>query len=452
MDRNQKKIVCLVLLSYLLTAMNGAVIITSLPQMAAELHLDLSTLSWVQNVYVLAWGSFMLMGGRMSDLLGRQSMMITSLLFFGGGTLWAGVSLSAYGLIAARLIQGLGAAILAPASLALIMDYFEGQARVRVVSWYSSISGLGMCVGLIVGGMLTQSYSWRWGFYSYLPLIVCMMCLTCSIPRKKKLAGNSLAGLDVLGTLLSALGVFSFVYAINGADYGWIYGCLSLLFLSLFVYVERHAVLPVMPLRLLDGVRCRAHGARILFAGAMMGYYFFISEYLQEVLSFTALEVGWAFLPLTISTFIAAIMVPTAVERFGNKMTLTIGMILMLVGFFWMTSLSADTDYSLGIAPPMLLLGIGQGFVMSPLTNLAIIGVEGKDAGAASGIVNATHQIGCSLGLSVMVTISSHFSGIADICQQAMQCGLGFMAIAFVLVWSSKQNVHLIIKIWKQRH
>lgn len=152
MNDNQKKIVCLVLSGYLLTAMNGAVIITSLPKMAAELRLDLSTLSWVQNIYVLAWGSFMLMGGRMSDVLGRRHMMTTSLLLFGGGTLWAGVSVSAFSLIAARLAQGLGAAILAPTSLALIMDYFEGRARVRVVSWYSSISGLGMCVGLIIGG------------------------------------------------------------------------------------------------------------------------------------------------------------------------------------------------------------------------------------------------------------------------------------------------------------
>lgn len=270
--------------------------------------------------------------------------------------------------------------------------------------------------------------------------------------EEKKLAGSSLAEMDVLGTLLSALGVFSFVYAINGADSAWVYGCLSLLSLSLFVYVERHAVSPVMPLRLLDGVRCRAHGARILFAGAMMGYYFFISEYLQEVLSFTALEVGWAFLPLTLSTFLSAILVPTAVERYGNKATLTIGMMLMLFGFCSMMNLSAESDYATGIAIPMLLLGVGQGFVMSPLTNLAIIGVDGKDAGAASGIVNATHQIGCSLGLSVMVTFSADFGSIAEICRQAMRCGLVFMAIAFVLVWASKQNVHLIIKIWKQRH
>lgn len=447
MDKKQQKIVALVLLSYLVTAMNAAVIITSLPKMAAELQLDLSTLSWVQNIYVLAWGSFMLMGGRMSDVLGRQFTMITSLLLFGGGTLWAGVSASAFSLIAARLAQGLGAAILAPTSLALIMDYFEGSERVRVISWYSSISGLGMCVGLILGGMLTESYSWRWGFYSYLPLIGWMIYLSQSTLCRQYSSKKSFAGLDVKGTLLSALGIFSFIYAINGSAHPWAFGVLALLLLTLFIMVEKHVLYPIMPLRLFDKVRSRAHGARILFAGAMMGYYFFISEYLQEVLSFTALEVGWAFLPLTLSTFVAAILVPAAVERYDNKPTLTMGMILMLLGFYWMMQLSQQSDYLLDIALPMLLLGVGQGFVMSPLTNLAIIGVDNTDAGAASGLVNATHQIGCSLGLSIMVNSSAHFTQLADICRQAMRCGFAFMVIAFLLIWASKQNVHLIRKI-----
>lgn len=452
MDANQKKIVCLVLLSYMVTAMNAAVIITSLPKIAAELRLDLSALSWVQNIYVLAWGSFMLLGGKASDLLGRRFMMMASLLLFGGGTLWAGLSASAFSLIAARLVQGLGAAILAPTSLALVMDYFEGRAQVRVVSWYSSISGLGMCVGLIVGGLLTQGYSWRWGFFSYLPLIGWMVCLSCTTLRQKSGPRRRLAGLDGPGTLLSAVGVFSLVYAINGSGHPWVYGSLALVCLGLFLRVERGAASPVMPLRLFDGVRCRAHGARILFAGAMMGYYFFVSEYLQEVLSFTALEVGWAFLPLTLSTFVAAMSVPTAVARCGNKATLTFGLVLMLLGFYWMTRLSAQSDYCTDIAPPMLLLGIGQGFVMSPLTNLAIIGVANEDAGAASGIVNATHQIGCSLGLSVMVAAGGRSGGLAGVCRQAMECGFLFIILAFLLVWASKQNIQRIKKKWKQLH
>ena len=449
MDTKQKKIVGLVLSSYLVTAMNGAVIITSLPRMAAELQLDLSTLSWVQNVYVLAWGSLMLMGGRMSDVLGRQLMMIASLLLFGGGTLWACLSASAFSLIASRLVQGIGAAILAPTSLALIMDSFEGGDRVRVVSWYSSISGIGMCVGLILGGILTENYSWRWGFYSYLPLIGWMMYLSHFTLGRQTHSKKSVASLDVKGTLLSALGIFSFIYAINGSEHPWVFGTLALLLLTLFLQVEKRAASPIMPLRLFDSVRSRAHGARILFA--MMGYYFFISEYLQEVLSFTALQVGWAFLPLTIFTFVAAILVPGMVGRFGNKSTLTLGMVLMLLGFYWTMQISEQSDYYLDIAPAMLLLGVGQGFVMSPLTNLAIIGVEGADAGAASGLVNATHQIGCSLGLSIMVESSAHFTQLADICRQAMRCGFAFMMIAFLLIWASKQNIHLIKKIWKQQ-
>lgn len=182
----------------------------------------------------------------------------------------------------------------------------------------------------------------------------------------------------------------------------------------------------------------------------MMGYYFFVSEYLQEVLSFTALQVGWAFLPLTLFTFVAAILVPGMVERFGNKLTLTLGMVLMLLGFYWMMQLQQQSNYYLDIAPAMLLLGVGQGFVMSPLTNLALIGIEGADAGAASGLVNATHQIGCSLGLSIMVNLSDHLTQLSDICRQAMRCGFVFMVMAFLLIWGSKQNIHLINKIWKQ--
>lgn len=276
MNKKQKKIVGLVLSSYLVTAMNGAVIITSLPQMAAELQLDLSTLSWVQNIYVLAWGSLMLMGGRMSDVLGRRLMMTASLLLFGGGTLWAGLSASAFSLIASRLVQGIGAAILAPTSLALIMDYFEGSERVRVVSWYSSISGIGMCVGLILGGILTEKYSWRWGFYSYLPLIGWMMYLSHFTLGRQTPSKKSVASLDVKGTLLSALGIFSFIYAINGSEHPWVFGTLALLLLTLFLQVEKRAASPIMPLHLYNSVRSRAHGARILFAGAMMGYYFFI--------------------------------------------------------------------------------------------------------------------------------------------------------------------------------
>lgn len=290
------------------------------------------------------------------------------------------------------------------------------------------------------------------GILFYLPLIGWMMCLAYSTLRDKGQERGSLARLDGWGTLFSALGIFALVYAINGSEHPWIDGGLAVLFLTLFVYVERKAVSPIMPLRLFDGVRCRAHGARILFAGSMMGYYFFISEYLQEVMSFTALEVGWAFLPLTFFTFVSAMLVPVVVTRYGNKPTLTFGLALMLVGFYWMMLLSAQSDYYLDIAPPMLLLGIGQGFVMSPLTNLAIIGVNSSDAGAASGVVNATHQMGCSLGLSIMVTSSAHFSDLADICRKAMQCGFLFIIIAFLLIWASKQNIQLIRKIWKQLH
>lgn len=439
-------------MSYLVTAMNGAIIITGLPRMAEELELSLSALSWVQNIYVLAWGSFMLMGGRISDLLGRKSMLVLSLSLFGGGTLWSGLSASAFGLIASRFVQGLGAAILAPTSLALIMDHFDGQNQVRVVSWYSSISGLGMCIGLIIGGVLTESYSWRLGFFSYLPIIGCMIYLAHITLKRKSKSVLSLTEIDITGTLLSTSGIFSLVYAINGAQTPWVWGGAGTVLLGLFIYAESKSAAPIMPLHLFDGVRSRAHLARVLFAGAMMGYYFFISEFLQETMAYSALEVGWAFLPLTLSTFVAAVQVPRVVARWGNKWALAFGLTLMVAGFYCMTGLSVGCDYWSGIAFPMLLLGVGQGLVMSPLTNLAVIGVSQEDAGSVSGIVNATHQIGCSVGLSIMVAASSQCNGLAEICRQAMKCGLAFILIAFVLTMASKRNIQKLSTIWKQLH
>ena len=175
MDIKRRFILTIVLLSYFVTAINGAIVITGLTDMAEELGLNQSALSWVQNAYVLAWGGFMLLGGRLSDTFGRRQILNLALVLFGIGSLLAGIAPSAIVLIVSRFIQGIGAAVLAPTSLALIIDYFKGQERVKAVAWYSSISGLGMCVGLIIGGILASFFSWRYGFFIYLPLILFML-------------------------------------------------------------------------------------------------------------------------------------------------------------------------------------------------------------------------------------------------------------------------------------
>lgn len=445
MDIKRRFILAIVLLSYFVTAINGAIVITGLTDMSEEFRLNQSALSWVQNAYVLAWGGFMLLGGRLSDTFGRRQILNLALLLFGTGSLLAGIATSAAVLILSRFLQGIGAAVLAPTSLALIMDYFEGQERVKAIAWYSSISGLGMCVGLIIGGVLASFFSWRYGFFIYLPLILFMLIVSLKVLAKGTKADKG-TDFDIRGTVYSSVGIFSFVYAINGAKTAWLWLGAALCFLLLFIRQEKNASVPVMPMRLFNGIRTRANTARLLFAGAMMGFYFFISEFLQEVFHFTPLWVGIAFFPLTLSTFVGAMRVPEAVRRHGDSNTLFAGLILMLIGFILTLRMDAASSYWSGLAIPMLFLGFGQGLVMSPLTNLGVSDVRPEDSGAASGVVNAAHQIGCSVGLSVMVTVSSDAAEMAEICHTAMLVGFLFALMAFVIIFFDKYKLKR--KIW----
>lgn len=401
MKTKKKLILTIILLSYFITAIDGSIVITGVTKIAADLRLSPSLLSWVQNAYVLAWGGFMLLGGRLSDTFGRKRILNLSLMLFGIGSLLAGIAWTAAVMIAARFIQGVGSAILAPTSLALIMDYFEGAERVKAVAWYSSISGLGLCFGLVFGGAITSFLSWRDGFLVNIPFIVFMLVVSA---RGLQRGETKKEPFDIWGTLLSVIGIFAFVYAINGARNVWLWSCAALSALAAFVRVEARTAVPIMPLRLFrSATRWRAYAARAMFVGAMMGFNFTISEYMQEVYGFTPLLAGVGFLPMTVFTFLTAIEVPRLVGKHGNRHVLAVGLMCMLIGFAWLSLLNAGSPYLTGIALPMIVLGIGNGLTLSPLTNLGIEHVEPNDAGAASGLVNAAHQIGGAIGLSVMV-------------------------------------------------
>lgn len=453
MSLRKNLILAVILLSYFVTAMDGAVIITGLEKISTELKLSQSSLSWVQNAYVLAWGGFMLLGGKLSDTFGRKGILNLSLILFGISSFMAGASTSARLLIFARFLQGIGASILAPTSLALIVDYFKGMERVRAIAWYSSISGLGMSVGLVIGGILAGLLSWRYGFFINIPILLFMLIVSLkALSSKRACRQEERSHFDIQGTIMSVLGIFIFVYAINGASNVWPWLILSLLILSGFILTEYRSDSPIMPLRLFDFRRSRANISRLLFSGSMMGFYFFISEYLQEAMSMRPLWIGVAFFPLTLSTFITAIGVPSAIRKWGNMRVLFTGQLLMLSGFVMMLFLGARSYYWLHIAAPMLFLGIGQGLTMSPLTNLGMAGVARQDNGSASGIINAAHQIGCSIGLSVMISAGAEASDIVSSCHIAMTTGLIFTILSFITLFVRKEYItkttnHLL---WKR--
>lgn len=431
MNRQKKIVLAIALLSYFLTALNNSIIITGLTKIAGDLSASQTAMSWVQNAYLLAFGGCILLGGRLGDIFGRRRVLNLALFLLGIAAALAGWSPAPGVLILARALEGIAAAVLAPTALALLVDYFEGRERVKAIAWYSSVSGLGSCIGLVLGGALASFYSWRWGFYLDLPIAFLMIALArAALPAGRRLPG----AFDYKGTVLSAAGIFSLVYAINGAARPWPWAAEGAALLAVFLYTERRAAVPVMPLVLFtSSIRVTAYAARMLFTCAMFGYWFFISEYLQIVLSWSPLAASFAFLPMTAAMFLAAVAVPRLTFAYGERAVLLFGAAQILLGFFWLTFAGEDSAYVMAVLAPMVLLGAGQGFAMSPMTNLGIFEAPEGTAGAASGLVNAAHQIGGSVGLSFMVAMTAEAGTMMAAFREAMVIGGAFTAAMLVL-------------------
>lgn len=441
MNTRKRIILSLVLLSYFITAIDGSIVITGLTHITSDLRLTHEELSWVQNAYLLSFGGFMLMGGGLGDAFGRKRMFNASLILFGIGSLGAGMAQSALVMVMSRFVQGIGSAVLAPTSLALIMDYFEGTERVKAVAWYGSISGLGLCVGLIAGGAITSYASWRDGFLVNIPIIALMLILSVMSLNGKKMRK---AQFDIRGTMLSVLGIFCLLYAIDGAKNSTAWLVAGILLTAMFVICEHKAHCPIMPLRLFHRLdRRNAYIARALLIGALMGYNFFISEFMQDVLHFSPLTTGFAFLPMTVTTFVGAFKVPAFVGKHGNKRVLASGLGMLIIGFCGLLFLNRESAYPISIAMPMLFIGLGQGLAMSPLTNLGIKDVERIDSGAASGLVNVAHQLGGAFGLSVMVSISSSTNDMASRCHIGMWVALCCICAALIVSFAPSALNHI---------
>ena len=437
--RRKRVVLALVLSSYMIVGIDGSLVITAITEIAADLYLDHTALSWVQNAYVLAFGGFMLAGGRLGDMFGRRLMFIISLILFGIGSLGAGISPSASWMIASRFVQGVGSAIMAPAALGLIVDYFEGPERVKAVAWYGSISGLGLCVGLVLGGAITSYGSWRWGFLVNIPIILLMIAGAVRWLRKSSHLKTSF---DYAGAILSALAAFSLIYALDGAECPWIWTVAGAVCLAVLLIAERKAKLPTIPMELFrSATRCNGYVSRFLMIGALMGYNFAISELLQQALGFSPLLAGCAFLPMTLTTFFGALSVPSLVGRFGNIKVLVPGLAMLIIGFVWLSMFNSGNSYLAGICLPMLLIGLGQGLAMSPLTNMGIEGIGGENTGAASGFVNVSHQLGGAFGLSLMVAATSGLQDAVLRFRHSMTVALLLIVTALIVTMITAQTL-----------
>jgi EmrB/QacA subfamily drug resistance transporter len=445
--RHTGAILTIILVSYFMILLDNSVIFTALPSLEADLGLAPAELAWVQDAYTLVFGGFLLLGARAGDILGRRRVFVFGLIVFAIASLLISVAPAAWWVIAARALQGIGAAVVAPSALSLLTASFEGRERSRAVAWYAATAGIGASAGMLIGGAAASWFSWRAGFVINVPIGLAMILLA---PRFLPETPTAPGRFDVAGAATSTLGVGALVFALlHGAEESWtdpltlVAGALAVLLLVAFVIAESRAVQPVMPLRLFRSwERSGAYLVRLLYLGAMIGFFFFTTQYLQGVLGFTPLQAGMAFLPMTLVNFAVAMTIPRLVDRLGNVWPLIAGIVLTLAGMTWLAQLGPGTDYLAGIALPMVLIGAGQGLAFAPMTSMGVAGTAPPDAGAASGIVNTFHQVGMSLGLGILVAVATAAgrsgepdAGLAQEVPAALTAGSVLLGVAlFVAV------------------
>jgi EmrB/QacA subfamily drug resistance transporter len=365
----------------------------------------------VVSGYTLTFGGLLLLGARAGDLFGRRRVFLTGIVIFTLASLAAGLTTTSGLLLAARGVQGVGSALASPSALALLTVTFrEGYERTRALASYTAVTVGGSAVGLVAGGLLVQWTSWRWIFFINLPIGVGLIVLGRSVlPETERHRGT----VDVLGAITSTLGMTALVYGlVRAASTGWrdtiTIGAFvaGVGLLASFVLIERRAVTPITPLRLFASrTRSTSLVARFLLVGAMMGVFFFLTQFLQDVLGYSASRTGVAFVPLTVMLFASSQLSARVLSgRFSNKAQILGGLTISAVGLLSLTRLSPHNSY-IGVLVALLLFGFGNGVAFVPLTNMALGGVQKEDAGAASGLVNAAQQVGGSLGLAVLVTV-----------------------------------------------
>ncbi len=443
MHRN--RVLALILTGYLLVLLDVSILMAALPQIDADLGFSPTGLSWAQNAYTLTFGGLLLLGARVGDLLGRRRTFMLGIGVFTAASLAVGLAPSPAWMITARAAQGVGAAALAPATLALLSANFpEGPERMRAMAAYGALAGIGTAAGLFLGGVLTTTLSWRYGFLLNVPVGIAAIV---AAPRVLDETERHAARLDVTGALCSTLGATALVFGIvHSADVGWTGPstiaavAVGVVLLAGFLLRQRRAEQPLLPLRLFaDRRRAGAYGARFLFNGALVSFFFFMTQYLQGVAGFSALEAGLAFLPVTAAVIVAAMV--TARLPMSSHALAVAGCVGMFVGTAWVSRVSMDTPYLVGIAVPMVIFGLGQGLGLSSLTTAGMAGVEPRDAGVAGGLVNVSHHLGGAVGVGILVTVfAAAGPTLADQVSAALTGACVLLALALIVILATTRS------------
>jgi EmrB/QacA subfamily drug resistance transporter len=415
---NRWVVLVLVCLAQFMVILDATIVNVALPSIEADLDFSPSGLQWVVNAYTLVFGGFLLLGGRAGDLFGRKRLFLIGLVVFSVASLLNGLATSDSFLIAARALQGLGAAFVTPAALSIVTTTFaEGRERTRALAVWSAIAVGGAAVGLLLGGVLTEYLSWEWIFFVNVPIGAATLLLSLRYVPESRAAGAS--GFDLPGAVTVTGGLVLLVYAIVGTtEHGWLsartllLGLGALALLAAFVVIELRSRSPLIRLGVFR-VRTltSANVTMLAVAGAMFAVFFFASLYVQQILGFGPVEAGLAFLPLTLGIIVAAGMAQQLIGRIGARTVALSGMVIGAVGLVLLSFISVDGTYAIDLLPGLIVLSIGLGLTFVPLTLIATTNLEPDDAGLGSGLFNASQQVGGALGLAILATVASGVTG-----------------------------------------
>ncbi len=398
-----------------MVVLDVSIVNVALPAIKADLGFSQSGLQWVLNAYTLAFAGFLLLGGRAADLYGRRRVFLLGLGVFTGASLLGGFAQDQAMLIGARAIQGLGGAILSPATLTVLTTTFsEPKARSRAMGMWSAVAGAGGAAGALLGGVLTQELSWRWILFINVPIGAAAMVAARAFLQETRGAGER-QPLDVRGAVLVTAGLTALVYGlVRSANVGWtswqtalaLTGAAGLVAWFL-VHESRRAVSPLMPIAMFARRSIwSANLVMLLLAGAIFAMWFFVSLYLQDVLAYSPLRTGFAFLPQTLAIVFGAQLSSRLILRIGPRPLLVAGAASAAAGLFWLGQVGVHSAYWTDILPPSVLITLGLGLSFTPLAYASTAGVAPHEAGLASGLVNTSRQIGGAIGLAALATVA----------------------------------------------
>jgi EmrB/QacA subfamily drug resistance transporter len=441
-DPRRWQALALVCVAFFMTVLDVSIVNVALPSIKNSLHVGESSLQWVLIAYTITFGGLLLLGGRTADLLGRRRMFMIGLVLFSAASLACGLAGSIGVLIAARAIQGIGAAIISPATLSIIMTTFEeGSERNKALGIWGAMGGSGAAAGVLFGGILTKYAGWEWVFFVNVPVGVLVLALTRSIVRESRVTG--MRGFDAGGAVTITGSLALLVYAISKApDDGWGSGTTvgfligaAVLFVA-FLVIERRHPAPMVPFQIFRTKTVTgANVAGFLLGAVVFSNFFLLTLYVQQVLHYSALKTGLTFLATAGTVIPVAGLSQALVTKFGPRPILAIGLLLITGGMVWYSQIPVHASFASDLLPGYLLVGVGMAFSFIPISIAALAGVAPNEAGLASGLINTSQQVGGALGVAIASTVAfTHMNSLIKAGHDAASAQTSGFALGFWVI------------------